>query len=728
MGPPAAGQNPSPPWEIVERVRGSFELVTDYEREYGDGYSGIFELRGTFALEPAAAPLTWEGTGQATIGGTIRIDLEDGDYLVGTAATVDRPRIRLTVDPQAGTHSVEFLSQFKCSGEGFGGLGGQSNSVRSTDMYSYPILPPQGSLSPVATPVDAEARAHWPNWRESIDAQWALRPSTSPVSIEATLLDHVVQQRRNVYTPLHSLSAAAHSYFDGNTRIHGDLTIRGPRGERVEEVELEVLQGGSVVARAQLAGGVRDRLIRAIPASGRLTVRRSPEPLFELPSSQAALVNSREDGRVSLRAVVRTESTPEQTDDCGQAEILARYTGTNRYPTRDRDLAVGGDDWVRPSVARLATHYGDVLFGDFSNMNGGPFPPHKEHQFGTDVDAWITGYDARDAAVAERLIAQLNDPSYGRSITAVGVTFTPAFRRAIQDVRLDDGRAATGVFQNWKRHHDHFHWRVAAPVPRPRPPRRPGPVREQPQHAAGIAAVGAAGARGPGCAPADPTLAVAQEVERVSRGEPTAATTRPRRVSGPSEPVGPPVELAAAAPAPPTAAEPPRKHRDWTGTVFAIASEDPTALHFLADCPALRQALHPVDEFSAGTDEGPVAAAVARGEPPCGTCLRMLDVPMPAHAITDDCLWWGESHTEQLAILRDRIEHVQAPTWLAPERVGVYTWDEVVSVDRKGPHVFSEARVVIATTRDRIDIPFDDESERDELYEIAARRFEETLA
>src|SRR5208337_2166669 len=49
------------------------------------------------------------------------------------------------------------------------------------------------------------------------------------------------------------LSAADHNYFNKNTRIHGTITITGPKDEKLHSLLLKVMQRGNVVATADLS-------------------------------------------------------------------------------------------------------------------------------------------------------------------------------------------------------------------------------------------------------------------------------------------------------------------------------------------------------------------------------------------------------------------------------------------------------------------------------------------
>lgn len=283
------------------------------------------------------------------------------------------------------------------------------------------------------------------------------------VSVTRLQLEEYRKVKRTlVVGPLAYLSAAAHSYFDGHTRIYGQLAIRGDKSDAVTEVELEVVQNARVIARAPLSATARRALLKGFGEKGSVeflhTAAGQPRLLFELASAEAARVNGSRDGTLLLRVRVRTRSGSEVSRDFGTVQILVRFTGRNRYGGRDTEL--GGDDWVTPSTRDVLDHYTQVTWGDMSNMNGGAFPPHASHQAGIDADGWYEGYNARGKACADAMIDLLNEPIFGRRVSLVGVTLTAAFAKAIRGVKLDDGRRAVDVIQNWPDHDTHFHWRM----------------------------------------------------------------------------------------------------------------------------------------------------------------------------------------------------------------------------------------------------------------------------
>jgi hypothetical protein len=263
-------------------------------------------------------------------------------------------------------------------------------------------------------------------------------------------------------TPLQYLSATPHTYFNGNTRVHGTVTIEGNSQDQLQSLVLEVIQNNAVVATGTLAPTPAATLIAPFGANEKVRIVQQ-QLLFNISSVQLGGINASADGTLNLRVRAISSNGEEATRDAQAVQILARYTGNNRYGVRD--AVVGGDDWVRPSVLALLSQVVGVDYGDMSNMNAGSFAPdHATHRDGLDVDGFFAGYAARNAATAQTLIGHLNSP-YGSRITRVFVTYTPsptnAFFQAIQGVLLNDGRLATDVIRPVANHDTHFHWRFA---------------------------------------------------------------------------------------------------------------------------------------------------------------------------------------------------------------------------------------------------------------------------
>lgn len=251
------------------------------------------------------------------------------------------------------------------------------------------------------------------------------------------------------------LSASAHPYLDGNTNVHGTLTVQGQKDDSLTELKIEVLEGG-VVATGTLASALTGTLYRQFGDGEQIQLTAS-QLLFQIPASQLASANQTANGTLTLRAKARSSGGETAEKDFGPVTKLVRFTGGARYGGRDG--AVGGDDWAKPGVVSLIDGAG-LTWGDFSNMNGGPFAPHQSHRTGNSADGWFDGYNARDANTAATIIGHLN--THGQRITSLYVTFAPgsSFANAIANVTLDDDRAATSVIRNVAGHTTHFHWEV----------------------------------------------------------------------------------------------------------------------------------------------------------------------------------------------------------------------------------------------------------------------------
>jgi hypothetical protein len=286
--------------------------------------------------------------------------------------------------------------------------------------------------------------------------------------------------------PLRFLSTDNHPYFGSNTRVHGSITVEGSPQDELLALGLEI-SGGGVTARADVSPAAERVLLnQKFGSDGELSFSSQTEPLFLLPASRAHLFDSRTNGEVELRVVALNQGDEQAEKTFGSVKKLVRYKLKNRYGKRDK-LKKGGDDWALPTVRAHAEGLRGVnsgtLYGDFSNMNGGPFPPHGSHQEGTDVDVTTRGYDARDAAVAGKMLKLLRKPTHGTSIQSIFVTFnaprTPplrceggeqdtdhsAFWRAIQRKTVPAGgggtRLATAVIRPIAGHCRHFHIRFS---------------------------------------------------------------------------------------------------------------------------------------------------------------------------------------------------------------------------------------------------------------------------
>lgn len=275
---------------------------------------------------------------------------------------------------------------------------------------------------------------------------------------------------------LEYLSISPHTWYQGNTRIHGTITVEGAKEDALDSLVLEVVDGGSVVATAQLADVAQEKLITEFGDAEKLTITTVMR-LFDLPSDQLSGIEDTKDGTLTLRVKATSHKGQEATTPAGTVKKLARFTGTNRFSGRDPE--VGGDSWVIPSVRTLIDHYSQFTWNDFSNMNGGPFPIHQAHQRGISIDGRIAGSytETKDpktgkvtscvvhAGMATGLIAALDDTTYSSRIKEIYVTYdsddpNDEFWNALKDKKLKDGTAASAKFKSVDGHCNHFHWEV----------------------------------------------------------------------------------------------------------------------------------------------------------------------------------------------------------------------------------------------------------------------------
>lgn len=262
--------------------------------------------------------------------------------------------------------------------------------------------------------------------------------------------------------PLRFLSASDHTYFSSHTRVHGTIRIEGDPSDSLETLELQVIKDGHIKAKGRLPTALQSQLLRSFGNSGVIEVTTS-QFLFALPASDLTDLDLNTEANVHLKIKATSTNGQTATKQAGQVRLLVRYTHGVRYGPRD--VAKGGDDWIRPSVRPVIMNFTGIETGDISNMNGGQFPGHSTHDDGTHVDAWVEGYNARDADTADKLIALLNNKTSGPRIILIYVTFDQApgdpFWQAIKDVVLDDNRRARDVIIPLGGHHSHFHLMVS---------------------------------------------------------------------------------------------------------------------------------------------------------------------------------------------------------------------------------------------------------------------------
>ena len=176
------------------------------------------------------------------------------------------------------------------------------------------------------------------------------------------------------------------------------------------------------------------------------------------------------DGQLTLVAKAVSKKGFEAEKSYGSVQKLVRYLGKNRYG--GRDLNVGGDDWVKPSVRDFLMHMaGGHCYGDMSNMNGGAFSPHSTHADGNDVDVKFDSpstcssngsFSNTLASDAQRILDDLNASAsrIGTLYVTFSYTATNPVWKTIKGVKLTDGRLACRVIKNIAGHDTHDHWRV----------------------------------------------------------------------------------------------------------------------------------------------------------------------------------------------------------------------------------------------------------------------------
>lgn len=261
--------------------------------------------------------------------------------------------------------------------------------------------------------------------------------------------------------PLRFLSADEHPYFDGYTLVHGALQVAGDTA--LADVTLEVIEDDAVVATGELVTTASDLLIGPFVDGFREV--SDVQPLFRIDSTQFQEVDRDIDGLLSLRVRVVTEEGDQSTVELADPVVkLVLYWGENRYLLDEEDR--GGNDWVQASVRDIVAGWDDVLLGDFSDMNGGPYPPHVSHQEGLDVDVWFFGYNEMDDDTAQTLLAYIDGKPYTSRIVLVYAAYEPVegdpFFDAIAGYTLSDGRPATDVIIADDGHTGHFHVRFAS--------------------------------------------------------------------------------------------------------------------------------------------------------------------------------------------------------------------------------------------------------------------------
>jgi hypothetical protein len=297
-------------------------------------------------------------------------------------------------------------------------------------------------------------------------------------SVEATLND--VHYRPTQVRRLEFLSVAASDAWNGRVHVYGTLRFRGAPTDSLKSVVLELYENDLYRTAGVLVTAAADELLGVPFGTDGVSVVAS-QKLFEFQSAtlgQLIEESTNDYLTVHVHATTAaglsiTQRTPVRLDK------LIQYTGHNRYPEEPDELIdcvvpqpkpqtpdafrppapCGGDQWLRPSVLALVGMVPPtlVLWGDFSNMNGGLFPPHRTHDKGTHVDGWFEGYNERDEAAGRRLAEVLSHLPADR-IMRVWVTTKAAFWRGLDaGPRLSDGASARTKVRFLLGHASHFH-------------------------------------------------------------------------------------------------------------------------------------------------------------------------------------------------------------------------------------------------------------------------------
>jgi len=172
-------------------------------------------------------------------------------------------------------------------------------------------------------------------------------------------------------TRLRFLSLAPHSYFDGNTRVFGNLRLEGPEDERIEEVALDIIQGGSVRGSAGLSPQAADELLNSFGPDGVLEVPETAR-LFEFDPAALSGINLTTDGTVSLQVRVKGGSSDKPVrEEAGSVGVFGR-TSDELLVYGDEDREFGGRKLAQSSMVAIAEAWpADLFWNDFSKMNGG---------------------------------------------------------------------------------------------------------------------------------------------------------------------------------------------------------------------------------------------------------------------------------------------------------------------------------------------------------------------
>ena len=292
-----------------------------------------------------------------------------------------------------------------------------------------------------------------------------------------------------------SVGNTPHSSFGGNTRVYGNMTVRGEIDDALRSVQLEVwdVNKTTLLAVGDLSNDAKLALLRPF-VNGSVSTGSNRMLLFELPYSSMGNINIAPDGQGDLLFLrvsgVTQRGYQVQVADVGPVSKLVLFSGP-RTPSTNRDLnnchlsstaqqlrnrpdfLCGGDGWTLPTVKAHIDTVASAYWDDFSKMNGGFFPPHSigrtgSHDRGTGVDGWYLGYNNRGQSAANTMLSLLQN--YGHRVVTVWVTYnaTPGdpFYDTIVNVNIPGllggpVRSALSVIRPALGHTNHFHWVIA---------------------------------------------------------------------------------------------------------------------------------------------------------------------------------------------------------------------------------------------------------------------------
>lgn len=470
------------PVQIISHVEGSGLVASptvdnDLVVSTASGVEGTQSISRTFKINPGTKNVT------------VRFRFITSEVPGGYCGTKYNDYYSVTVRSQSGSGAIaenQSMNGIGCNAfDSAGGIAWR--------QVSLPVGTGQGTVQENTTVADPHAGQI--TWREfslpvsadgdTVQADITVANVGDGLYQSQVVLDVVQEKKLTINnaqlrdvdnSQLEYLSTDAHTYYTSNTRVHGTISISGAEDDSLTSVKLNVIEGGVRVAKADLSVSAKSKLLnKPFGEAGKIEITAS-QLLFELPSAQAALVNRATVGEVSLEIEAESQNGESVKKSVGSVWKLVNFKGSSRYGDRDprgctdkygkeTSYPCGGDDWVSPGVDKIATYFmgKGIMWGDFSNMNGGNFPPHHLHQTGHSIDGKFDGYKARDAATAHKMLEYLNDPVHGSKITKVFVAYkkidSDAFWNVIRH-EMVHGRPAEETIIIESSHTTHFHWEI----------------------------------------------------------------------------------------------------------------------------------------------------------------------------------------------------------------------------------------------------------------------------